>query len=92
MQGQVLMVVPSTFSLTLLWTPRKVQESQCSECSFHYFVTSKPSLAAKMAQHVQPGPAFAQKGEEFGFEIENVKWKLIWARGGARLMVAITNS
>lgn len=71
--------------------PKKVHWL-CSECSFHYFVTSSPSLAAKMAQHVQPGPAFAQKGEEFGFEIENGKWKLIWTRGGARLMVAITNS
>ena len=45
-----------------------------------------------MAQHVQPGPAFAKKGGTFGFEIENGKWKLIWARGGAKLMVAITNS
>ena len=60
MQGQVLLVVPSTFSLTL--GPRKVPRhtGEC-ECSFHsgYFVTS-PSLCAKMGKHVQPGPAFTQ--------------------------------
>ena len=59
MQGQVLLLVPSTFSLTLLWkVPRHTGEC---ECSFHsgYFVTS-PSLCAKMGKHVQPGPAFTQ--------------------------------
>ena len=62
MQGQVLMVVPSTFSLTLLWAGEKFRRVVVCECSFHsgYFVTSPSLPPAKMDQQVQLGPAFAQ--------------------------------